>query len=221
MLGRLMGRGRSRVDARADEGEIDVPIVHETVPEEVFDTPRQNTPAVDMSWMEAVPIAEPAKQKAPEAVAAVPEIPNYVPEEPAPAILKENYASVDKPSNEKANPVASARGRCPHGWLVVVEGPGAGEWFVLESGVSHIGSDEGQTVQLDFGDSSVAPRRHAAVIYDQRHHAFQLHGDDNAPIRLNGQVPTSPAMLRDGDVISVGGTSLRLVALCSQNFHWN
>ena len=221
MLGRLMGRGRSRVGARADEGEIDVPIVHETVPEEVFDAPRQNTSQADMSWMEAVPIAEPEKQKAPEGVAAVPEIPNNVREETAPAIPKENDASVDKPFNEKANTVASARGRCPHGWLVVVEGLGAGEWFVLESGVSHIGSDEGQTVQLDFGDTSVAPRRHAAVIYDERHHAFQLHGDDNAPIRLNGQVPTSPAMLRDGDVISVGGTSLRLVALCSQNFHWN
>jgi hypothetical protein len=221
MLGRLMGRGRSRVDARPDESEIDLPIVHETVPEEIFDTPRQNTSEADMSWMEGVPITEPEKQKAPEAAVAVPENPNIVREETTPAIPKENYASVDQLSNEKANPVALARKRCPHGWLVVVEGPGAGEWFVLESGVSHIGSDEGQTVQLDFGDSSVAPRRHAAVIYDEGHHAFQLHGDENAPIRLNGQVPTSPAMLRDGDIISIGCTSLRLVALCSQNFRWS
>ena len=81
MLRKLMGRGRSPADARTDEGEIDIPIVHETVPEEVFDTPSQNIFAADMSWMDAVPIVEPPIQKAPEAAAAVPEQPKTVREE--------------------------------------------------------------------------------------------------------------------------------------------
>ncbi len=123
-------------------------------------------------------------------------------------------------TGQVANEEASARPRFPYGWLVIVEGPGVGEWFLLERGVSHIGSAEGQTVRLDFDDATVAPIRHAAVAYDEGRDAFVLDSGPEAAVRLNGTAARSQATLRDGDVISVGGTSLRLVALCSSNFHW-
>ena len=122
--------------------------------------------------------------------------------------------------SDKANTVASARPRFPCGWLVVVEGPGVGEWFVLERGVTHIGSGEGQTVHLDFGDTSVAPQQHAALAYDDDRQLFVLEGALDASVRVNGVPQEAALTLRDGDVVSLGRTSLRLVALCSPNFHW-
>ena len=91
---------------------------------------------------------------------------------------------------------------------------------MLEKGTSHIGSAEGQTIRLDFGDASVSPERHAALIYDEGVHAFILAGGYGGSARLNGKPLAGRALLRDGDVFSLGGTSLRLVALCGQNFNW-
>ena len=223
MFGKFRGQRRASDEGAVDQNGKDEAIIHQSVPEEVLlPRGRSATPA-DMSWLDEMPRVEPKGPDSPETeqVQAEKSAKEVPPPEPGPATVGPAEAEKLTLSNEKPNAEASARARFPCGWLVVVEGPGVGEWFVLERGVSHIGSAEGQTVRLDFGDASVVSSRHAALAYDEGRNAFILNGGSDAPVRLNG-VPARPqAMLRDGDVIAVGGTSLRLVALCSPNFHWN
>ncbi len=220
-LGRLMGRRKSFDDTGNVVAKNDEPIIHQTVPEEVLNPNRQDAPPEDRSWMDAVPIAERAEPNVPEPKPTHQERPVAERQKPEPDKTEARRADMPELSFQVANGEASARPRFPFGWLVVVEGPGVGEWFLLERGVSHIGSAEGQTVRLDFGDATVSPIRHAAVAYDEGRNAFVLDNSSDQAVRLNGTVARSQATLRDGDVISVGGTSLRLVALCSPNFHWD
>jgi len=216
-LGKLKWRRRTLDGAGDEEHGDDGPIIHETVPEAVLYPHGQDAPTEDRSWLDTVPIVEPVEQNVPEPETAPPAAER---QEPEPDGTDERCANVEEISDQVANREASARPCFPYGWLVVVEGFGVGEWFPLERGVSHIGSAEGQTVRLDFGDPSVAPIRHAVLAYDETRHAFVLDSGPDAAVRLNGTSAQSRATLRDGDVISVGATSVRLVALCSPNFHW-
>ena len=220
---RLIGRRRSDEGAGASpqKPKKDKAIIHQSVPEEVL-APREkpiNPP--DSSWMDKVGTR---KDAAPATAPA--------PKPAAPAPARATAAARPQPSPQPAAPVAptapanapaasaTGRPRFPYGWLVIVEGPGTGDWYPLERGVSHIGSGEGQTVRLLHGDDAVRAEGHAVLDYDEAHHRFVLSGPEGAGLRVNGVQTDAPAALRDGDVISVGGTALRLVALCSQNFHW-
>lgn len=123
---------------------------------------------------------------------------------------------------ETAEKVApTARTQFPVGWIVVSDGPGRGECFALEAGMSQIGRGEDQAVQLDFGDNSVSRVNHAAIVYDQETHAFILgHGGKKNIVRLNGKPVISNEILSSHDEIKVGETTLRFVALCSEQFNW-
>lgn len=121
-----------------------------------------------------------------------------------------------------APPVAAAqRVRFPVGWVVVIEGPGRGECFALLTGMSQIGRGEGQTIQLDFGDTAISRNNHAAIVYDPETHSFWLgHGGKTNIVRLNGKPVIVNEMLASGDLIRIGETILRFVALCDSNFNW-
>jgi hypothetical protein len=227
MLGRLMRRRRADDDARNEEQARDEAIIHLTVPAAVLKTRDQSAPATDMSWLDSLPQATAPEPEAPEPDAtpvvktSEEEVARKRDSAAEPVQGDEPRASAADHSGQEPNAEAPARPRFPFGWLVIVEGPGVGKWFPLERGVSHIGSAAGQTVRLDFeGDDSVAPTRHAELAFDEKRHAFQLDSNADGGVRLNGLTGRHRAVLRDGDVISVGGTSLRLVALCSPNFRW-
>ena len=228
MLRKLIGRKRHSGD-QTDRGSADEDkaIIHQSVPDEVLYPDRPAPSVADMSWLDTAP----AKDRDDEKPIPSSSKPSAVVQSPAlaPAVSKVAPVSkaeppaAPKPMQLRASDMApnartDGRPRFPYGWLVIVEGPGTGEWFPLERGMSHIGSSEGQTVQLDFGDAGVVPDRHAALGYDEERHAFVVSSD--ATFRVNGVEQTGTASLRDGDVFTVSGTSLRLVALCSQNFHW-
>jgi len=234
-FGRFLGRGNSK----------DRAIIHQSVPEEVLYPEGRAESVGDMSWLddlsEKPTAAEPASpQPAEEVVAEAAvafgtqrdkRVPRPV-SKPAAPIGQATAALA--PKAEKAVPIATDKiadiaeflpngpavsGRKhPVGWLVVVEGPGVGAWFALEQGTSHIGRKDGQTVQLDFGDDSVEPARHASVTYDKKQNTFLV--DSATKFRLNGVAAQAKTTLRDGDVFTVGQTSLRLVALCTPNFNW-
>ena len=221
MLRKLIGRKRESGE-RAERGSSaeDKAIIHQSVPDEVLYADRPAPIAADMSWLDAAPAREaPRSEDAPDSSPAAPvppaaraapvrrPVPNPAPK-PAPAAI----------ADREPNSPAEGRPRFPYGWLVVVEGPGTGEWFPLERGMTHVGSGEAQTVQLDFGDAGVAPDCHAALDYDEDRHGFVVSSDK--AFRVNGMEQSGAVALRDGDVFTVSGTSLRLVALCSQNFHW-
>jgi len=210
---RAGGGKRAGAAGRKAPGD-DAPIIHDRVPEAVLAPSEPVARLADTSWMEAVPLTGATAPGSPRPAAAPERRASRGRPAPAPqaAPAADTFAAAP-------NPAAQGRPRHPCGWLVVVEGPGLGQWFVLERGVSHVGSAAGQTVRLDFGDDAVASARHAALAYDAGMHAFVLGpGADGA--RLNGIEVRMPAPLRDGDVITLGQTSLRLAALCSPNFHW-
>lgn len=115
----------------------------------------------------------------------------------------------------------TVRAKFPVGWLVVSEGPGRGECFALSSGMSQIGRGEDQAVQLDFGDSAISRTNHAAIVYDPENREFLLgHGGKSNIVRLNDKPLISNEALKTGDVIKMGETLLRFVALCDETFSW-
>lgn len=110
----------------------------------------------------------------------------------------------------------------PVGWIVVVSGPGRGSSFSLFNGASQIGRGEDQAIKLDFGDNSVSRSNHAAIAYDDEQRAFFLgHGGKANLVRLNNKPVLSTEEISDGDLIRIGETTLRFVALCSDEFDWN
>lgn len=208
MFGKLFGRKRKSDDGRGSAAK-DKAIIHLTVPDEVLNPDRADAPSKDMSWLDDAPRTEielpaPKRPSAPRVVAEV--IPEAA--DPAPTV------SMMTPNRE-----TSGRPRFPYGWLVIVEGPGNGEWFPLERGSSLVGAMPGATIHLDFGDPAIKDKDQAALTYDEGRHAFVL--DATTAVRVNGVERRSHSILRDGDTFTIGGTSLRLIALCSQNFHWS
>lgn len=119
----------------------------------------------------------------------------------------------------KAAPTKSVK--FPVGWIVVADGPGRGESFSLMSGMSQIGRGEDQAVQLDFGDNSISRMNHAAIVYDEDSKEFLLgHGGKSNIVRLNDKPLISNETLKTGDVIRIGETTLRFIALCGKSFNW-
>jgi hypothetical protein len=111
--------------------------------------------------------------------------------------------------------------RYPAGWLVVVDGPGRGAFFAVTMSVSSIGRGEDQSIPLNFGDASISRQNHAAIAYDAEQNRFFLgHGNKSNIVRRNGQPVLATEELFDGDVIRIGKTSLRFVALCGEDFTW-
>lgn len=227
MFGLSKLKKQSRSSEPTEERKTDKAIIHQSVPEEVLATESSIPKNADMSWLDDTPVPEakqpdsgPRREQQPRPATK----PATKPVHAQALVLDqavETPAAANEPPQQSANPASSARPPCPVGWMVVVEGPGVGEWFVLERGASHIGSSEGQTIRLDFGDQSVAPVCHAEVRYDHKRHGFVLACDPAMQVRRNGIPVASSEFLSDGDVVSVGSTALRLVALCSQNFNWD
>jgi hypothetical protein len=110
----------------------------------------------------------------------------------------------------------------PTGWLVVKAGPGRGTAFALSQGVSQIGRGSDQTVALEFGDMAISRQNHAAIAYDGGTHQFHLgHGGKSNLVRLNGKPLLSTEVVRDGDEIQIGETTLLLKVLCTPSFNWS
>jgi hypothetical protein len=130
-------------------------------------------------------------------------------------------AAPDPLAAPSAAPVAGPV-RFPVGWVVVTEGPGLGASFTLRAGVSPIGRDEDQTIQLDFGDTAISRQMHAAIAYDEESRGFFLgHGGKSNIVRLNGRPVLSTEDLSDGDTIRIGETTLKFVAFCGRAFDWS
>ncbi|MEM8631011.1 MAG: FHA domain-containing protein [Pseudomonadota bacterium] len=120
-------------------------------------------------------------------------------------------------------PVAPLRteSKFPVGWILVVEGPGRGACFTLFAGVAQIGRGEDQAIKLDFGDNSISRSNHAAIAYDNEQRQFFLgHGGKSNIVRLNGNPVLSTETIEDGDIVRIGETTLRFVALCGPDFTW-
>jgi hypothetical protein len=114
------------------------------------------------------------------------------------------------------------REKFPVGWLVIVEGPGLGHSFSLFNGASVIGRGDDQVIKLDFGDTSISRSNHAAIAYDDEQNKFYIgHGGKSNIIRRNARPVLSTEELQHADLIRIGETTLRFVALCGSDFKWD
>lgn len=107
------------------------------------------------------------------------------------------------------------------GWLVVVHGPGRGNFATVYDGMNSIGRDEDQATNVDFGDESISRSNHAFITYDYKSRAFYLqHGGKANLVRLNDQPVLQPCELKSNDLISLGETIFRFCSFCSADFDW-
>lgn len=114
------------------------------------------------------------------------------------------------------------REKFPVGWLVIVEGPGVGHAFSIFTGASMIGRGEDQVIRLDFGDNSISRHNHAAIAYDEEDNKFYIgHGGKSNIIRRNARPVLTTEELHHADLIRIGETTLRFVALCGSDFRWS
>lgn len=121
-------------------------------------------------------------------------------------------------SAEAPAPVST---KFPVGWIIVLDGPGRGECFTLQSGKSTIGRGDDQTIQLDFGDDAISRSEHAAIVFDPEEFRFHLgQGGKSNTVYLNGSPVTSNVFLKHMDRIILGETTVQLIGLCNKYFNW-
>ena len=106
-------------------------------------------------------------------------------------------------------------------WLVVIKGPGRGEYCPVFYGQNSIGRGENQRIRLNFGDTRITRDPHAFLIYDDMARKFFLRDNGKANLlRLNEAPVMVPTEVKDRDQISLGETVLLFVSLCGQEFDW-
>ena len=107
------------------------------------------------------------------------------------------------------------------GWLVIVDGPGKGNYVHLGFGMNGIGRNETNRIQLDFGDDEISRENHALLTYDPKSQKYFIqHGGGKNLTYLRDEPVLQPKELSDRDTILVGETKLMFVALCSEDFQW-
>jgi len=108
------------------------------------------------------------------------------------------------------------------GWLVIIAGPGQGNFARLGHGMNSIGRAEGQRCRLDFGDTEISRKVHATITYDPRGRKFYLMHGGGQNLTYLGETPVlQPAQLTGGETISLGKTTLKFVPLCGPDFDWS
>ena len=108
------------------------------------------------------------------------------------------------------------------GWLVVMKGPGRGNFRPIYPGMNAIGRDPGQKISLSFGDDTISRQEHAFITYDDEQRRFYIqHGGKANLIRVGDQPVLIPTELKPNDMVRIGKTTLRFVPLCGSDFSWS
>ena len=110
----------------------------------------------------------------------------------------------------------------PAGWLVVIKGPGQGNFMAVGNGSNSIGRDESERVRVDFGDEMISRSGHSTITYDPRGKKFYLqHGAGKNLTYLEGNPVLAPTELPGFSRITIGNTELLFVPLCCEQFDWD
>ena len=116
---------------------------------------------------------------------------------------------------------ASAMDDPPVGWLVVIRGPGQGNFVAIGNGSNSVGRDADDRIRIDFGDETISRRGHSTITYDPRGKKFYLqHGSGKNLTYLEGNPVLAPTELAGFSKIAIGNTELLFVPLCCEQFDW-
>lgn len=108
------------------------------------------------------------------------------------------------------------------GWLVVLTGPGKGNFRPIYSGSNTIGRSGSQRIPIDFGDDAISSEKQAFLVYDGRKRQYQLVPNLERPnlVHLNDSALLANGELKPHDKITMGRTTLLFVPLCGPEFDW-
>jgi hypothetical protein len=107
------------------------------------------------------------------------------------------------------------------GWLVVVEGPGRGKAVSIHAGMNSIGRNANQRIAINFGDNTISGETAAFITFEPKRRTFHInHGGKANIVYLNDEAVLTPMPLMPGNVVTIGATKLRFVALCGPDFNW-
>lgn len=107
------------------------------------------------------------------------------------------------------------------GWLVVVAGPGRGQFAKLGYGMNSIGRGSEDRVSLDFGDEEISRQGHAMLTYDTKGKKFYIQHGGGINLTYLGDMPVlHPHELKGREIICIGNTHLCFIPFCGPDFEW-
>lgn len=125
-------------------------------------------------------------------------------------------------TNEADNQVVDAMADPVVGWLVVVDGPGKGNYLKLGNGQNSIGRGATERIKLDFGDDLISRSNHAMLTFDPRGGDFYIQQGSGTNLAYIDNNPVlAPTKLSAGSRITLGDTTLMFAPLCGENFSWD
>lgn len=109
------------------------------------------------------------------------------------------------------------------GWLVVVGGPGIGQYRPIFEGNNTVGRSAQNRIPIDFGDDAISGEEQAYIRYDSSDRSFLFVPNlaKTNVVSLNDRRPTAAVELQAMDVITMGRTQLVFVPFCGPDFDWS
>lgn len=109
------------------------------------------------------------------------------------------------------------------GWLVVVGGPGIGQFRPIFEGNNSMGRAATNRIAIDFGDDAISSEEQAYIRYDSAERTFLFVPNlaKTNVVSVNDKRPTSAVELSQMDVITMGRTQLVFVPFCGAEFDWS
>lgn len=105
------------------------------------------------------------------------------------------------------------------GWLVCMTGNERGKDFHLHTGKNFLGRSTTMDIVL-IDDKSISRDRHCSVTYDPVSNQFFVSSEGGNVIYKNDRLLEAPAVLEEGDYITVGETKLLFIPFCKEERKW-
>ena len=109
------------------------------------------------------------------------------------------------------------------GWLIVIDGPGKGNYRPVFTGSNTIGRSPSQRIAIDYGDDTISSEQQAFLVYDGKKRQFQLVPNLGRPnlVHLNDGALLANTELKPRDKVMIGRTTLLFLPLCGPEFDWS
>ena len=109
------------------------------------------------------------------------------------------------------------------GWLVIVGGPGIGQFRPVFEGNNTIGRSPANRISLDFGDDAISGDEQAYIRYDSAERSFLFVPNlaKTNIVSVNDKRPAGAVALTQMDVITMGRTQVVFVPFCGPEFDWS
>jgi len=109
------------------------------------------------------------------------------------------------------------------GWVVVVGGPGIGNYRPVFEGNNSVGRGSQNRIAIDFGDEAISSEEQAYIRYDSSDRSFLFVPNlaKTNVVSVNNKKPTGAVGLNHMDVIVMGRTQLVFVPFCGSDFDWS